>query len=45
MRHQSSSMGLGSIRQEGDVKDDEDLSQCTRCEGMVDSDRLSSMID
>jgi hypothetical protein len=27
------------------VEDDEDLSQCTRCEEMVDSDSLSRMLD
>jgi hypothetical protein len=38
-------MALGSIRQEGSVEDDEDLSECTRCEGVFDSETLHRMLD
>jgi formylmethanofuran dehydrogenase subunit E len=42
---QSSSMGLGSIRQEGNVEDEEELSQCTRCEDMVVTETLVRLAD
>ena len=38
-------MVLDSIRQEGDVEDDEDLSQSTRCETMVESETLHRLLD
>lgn len=42
---QLSSMGLASIRREADVEEDEDLSECTRCESMVDTETLVRLAD
>lgn len=38
-------MALDFIRQEGNVEDEEDLSQCTRCEGMFESETLRRLLD